>query len=161
MIDVPDRRPPGYAQFVARWASTVMALLLRVLRDPLLAYDVTAETLAIARLDWNQAPEGDEALAWLIEIGVRVIEAAAQRGIVPSAERRRGGQTSMRPLGVCDQREIIALSEAVIELPASASEAAAALARAAPPPSLLADLRSSDLVEAVPMPNPGEVHRER
>ncbi len=134
-----------------------MALLTRTLRDPALAYDVAAEAFARARLEWSAAPEDDEAVAWLVELGAGEIEAAAQHGAVRSIERRRGGRTAIRRLTVARQQEITALAEQLIELPAAASDAASALARTAPAPSVLAGLRLSDLVQAAPLPDAGGV----
>jgi hypothetical protein len=58
-----------------------------------------------------------------------------------------------RRLSVAQQRQITALAEEHIELPVSARNAADALARMAPPPHVLAELRLSGLVEADPLPD--------
>jgi len=71
---------------------------------------------------------------------------------VPATERRRGHQPTPRRLTVAEQQEIMALAEHHLDLPDSARDAADALARMAPSPHVLGELRRSDLVEADPLP---------
>ncbi len=155
MGDVSDRgRERHYEGFVARWLAPLVAVYLRAVRDPVLAYDLATETLAAARLQWDVAPAGEAAVAWVLQLGTNVLVATVERGRVPATERRRGQQPAPRRLTVGEQREITSLAEQHIELPGLAHDAADALARMAPPPHVLARLRSSDLVGAEPLPEP-------
>jgi hypothetical protein len=144
-----------YEAFVGRWLASLVAVFLRAVRDPALAYDLATETLAAARLQWEFAPSGDAGVEWVLHLGANVLDAAVERGRVPATERRRGQQPAPRRLTVAEQREIMALAEQHVELPAAARHAADALARMAPPPHVLAGLRSSDLVQAELLPDPG------
>jgi hypothetical protein len=136
-----------------------MILLTRTVRRPEIAYDIAAEALACARQEWppGDAPSlvGDAAknrtdagVAWLVGIAAAVLREAADTGVVPSIQRRRGGAAQIRRLSRAHQQELIALTEHAIELSDAASAAAAALARDAPQPCTLARLRLSDLVDA-------------
>ena len=149
MGELSDQRGEAdYEAFVARWLAPLVAVFLRAVRDAALAYDLATETLAAARLRWDVAPPGDEAVEWALQLGTGVLDTAVERGRVPATERRRGQQPSPRRLTVVEQQEIMALAEQHLELPDPARDAADALARLAPPPHVLADLRRSDLVQA-------------
>jgi DNA-directed RNA polymerase specialized sigma24 family protein len=137
----------------ARWFTSLVAVLLRSVRDPPLAYDLATETLATARLQLDAAPDHDETLAWLLGIAASVLDAAVGRGSVPSIERQRGGRPRVQRLTIEQQREITALAETHIELPENARATADALARNAPPWHVLRGLRPSGLVEADPLPD--------
>jgi predicted nucleic acid-binding protein len=155
MGEVSDhRREADYETFVLEWLAPLVAVLLRAVRDPALAYDLATETLAAAHLRWESAPSGDAGVGWVLRLGAQVLDTAVQRGRVPSTERRRGQQPRPRRLTLAEQQEITALAEHHIELPAAARDAADALARMAPPPHALAQLRRSDLVEVEPLPEP-------
>jgi hypothetical protein len=143
-----QRRQADYEAFVVRWLAPLVAVFLRAVRDAALAYDLATETLAAARLRWDVAPPGDEAVQWALGLGTDVLDTAVQRGRVPATERRRGQQAIPRLLTVVEQQEIMALAEQHLELPDTARDAADALARMAPPPHVLAELRRSDLVRA-------------
>lgn len=152
MGKLPDqRRQSDYEAFVARWLAPLVAVFLRAVRDAALAYDLATETLAAARLRWDVAPPGDEAVEWFLGLGTDVLDTAMQRGRVPATERRRGRHATPRWLTVVEQQEIMALAEQHLELPDTARDAADALARMAPPPHVLAELRRSDLVQAEPL----------
>jgi hypothetical protein len=149
MGELSDQWPEtGYEPFVSLWLAPLVAVFLRAVREPALAYDLATETLAAAHLRWD-APRSEEAdVEWVLRLGARVLETAVERGRVPTTERRRGQQPKPRRLTVAEQQEIMALAEEHVELPAAARDAADALARMAPPPHILAQLGRSDLVEA-------------
>jgi hypothetical protein len=156
MGDLSDQRPEtGYETFVSLWLAPLVAVLLRAVRDPALAYDLATETLAAAHVQWQSAPSGEAGVEWVLRLGAQVLDTAVERGRVPATERRRGRQPRPRRLTVPEQHEIMALAEHHIELPAAARDAADALARMAPPPHSLARLGRSDLVEAEPLPEHG------
>jgi hypothetical protein len=150
MGEVWNQRPgTDYEMFVSKWLAPLVAVFLRVVREPALAYDLATETLATARLQWESAPSEDASIEWLLRLGAQVLDVAVERGRVPATERRRGQQPRPRRLSVAEQHEIMALAEQHIELPTAARDAADALARSGPP--ALARLSRSDLVEAEPL----------
>ncbi|MGH2842518.1 MAG: hypothetical protein ACRDKL_02885 [Solirubrobacteraceae bacterium] len=158
MGEVPAKSSEGgYEAFVERWLASLLAVFLRAVREPALTYDLATETLAGARLGWEDAPAGADAVAWVLRLGTEVLAAAAERGGVPATERLRGGNPAPHRLTVAEQQEIMALAEHHVELPAAAGEAADVLARTCPPPHVLARLRTSELVEAEPLPD-GPAH---
>jgi hypothetical protein len=146
-----QRPETDYEALVSQWLAPLVAVFLRAVRDPALAYDLATETLAAARLRWESVPSEDASVEWLLRLGAQVLEVAAEWGRVPATERRRGQQPRPRRLTVAEQHEIMALAEEHIELSAAARDAADALARTAPPPHTLARLRRSDLVQAEPL----------
>lgn len=152
-----ERAETGYDAFVSEWLAPIVAVFLRVVRDPALAYDLTTETLAAAHLRWETAPSGDARPEWVLRLGARVLDSAVDRGRVPANERRRGREPRPRRLTVAEQQEIMALAEQHLELPAAAQDAADALARMAPPPHALGRLGRSGLVEAEPLEDHGTV----
>lgn len=154
MGDVSDQpSETGYETFVSQWLAPLVAVLLRTVRDPALAYDLTTETLAAAHLRWESAPSGEAGIEWVLHLAAQMLEIAVERGRVPTTERRRGQQPTPRRLTVAEQQEIMGLAEQHIELPPAAQGPADALARTAPPPHVLAQLGRSDLVEAEPLPD--------
>lgn len=153
MAELPDQPQSEYERFATRWFAQVLAVFLRSVRIPSLAYDLATETLAAARLQWDLAPEGEDAVGWLLGIGAGVLDAAVERGGVPCTERRRRRVFAPHRLTAAEQQQITALAEAHIELPASARGPADALARMAPPIHVLRQLRLSGLVDAEPLPN--------
>ena len=148
-----QRRETDYDAFVSEWLAPLVGVFLRAVRDAALAYDLATETLAAAHVQWDSAPAGDAGVEWVLRLGAEVLDSAVERGRVPATERRRGRQPRPRRLTVAEQQEIMALAEQHIELPATARDAADALARMAPAPHALAELRRSDLVQAEPLPD--------
>jgi hypothetical protein len=166
----PSSPDEDVRELIAGWSGPLMILLTRTVRRPEIAYDIAAEALARARQEWppGDAPSlvGDTmenrtgaGVAWLVGIAATVLREAAETGVVPSVERRGGGAVQTRRLSRAHQQELIALTEHATELPDAASAAAAALARDAPQPSTLAQLRLSDLVDAELVSE--EVHGQR
>lgn len=152
MVDLPNRGPGEFESFARSWSSTLLAVLLRSVRDPSLAYDLGTETLASARLRWNSAPAGEEAVGWLLSLGAEVLRMTVERGSVPSTERRRGRQPRVHHLTREEQREITKLAESHLELPEPARGIADALARSAPTPPALRNIRLSSLIDPEPLP---------
>lgn len=146
-----QRRRYDYEAFVGRWLAQLVAVFLRAVRDPALAYDLATEALAAAHLQWEFAPADDDAVAWVLQLAADVLGETIRSGQVPLTERRRGQQPSTRRLSVDEQQEIMALAEQHLELPTAARDAADALARMAPPPHALSRLRLSRLVQAEPL----------
>jgi len=153
MDDTSDRVLNEFEPFAKRWFTPTLIIFLRSVRDAALAYDLTTEALATARLRWASSPGGEGAVGWLFKIGADLLDAAVERGSVPSVERRRGRQPRVYRLTVEAQQEIMALAETYVELPEGAREVADALARTAPPLHILLGVRLSSLVEAAPLPD--------
>jgi hypothetical protein len=155
----PPRSSDPIRTLVERWSGPLIVLLQRAVRRPDIAYDVAAEAFCRARQEYQRgetppiaADLADDSaghgVAWLIAITAAVLGEAATTGVVPSLARRRVGGAEVRRLTRANQSELIALTEQVIVFPDAARAAAAALARDAPPPSLIAQLRVSDLIDA-------------
>jgi hypothetical protein len=161
MGDVSDHPKSDLERFATRWLTPIIGIFLRATRDPALAYDLATETLAAARIQWQSAPGGDQAVAWILDLGAEVLAAAVERRRVPSTERRRGNNPTLNRLTAVEQQQIMALAEAHIELPARAQAAADALVRTAPPPPMLTDLRLSGLVDREPLPHHQPQHDGR
>jgi hypothetical protein len=159
MRELSDQRRRGYQLFAARWLTPIVTVFLRATRDPALAYDLATETLAVARIQWDAAPDGHEAVAWVLNLGSDLLVTTVERRQVPSTERRRGNDPRPHRLTAAEQQQIMALAEQHLELPPTAQAAADALARTAPPRHVLADIRLSGLVDRDPLPHP-QVHHE-
>jgi hypothetical protein len=57
----------------------------------------------------DATPDHDETLAWLLGLATGVLDAAVQRGSVPSIERQRGRRPRDQRLAIEQQREIAML----------------------------------------------------
>lgn len=68
--------------------ATVIAVFVRVVRDPALAWDLAAETMASAAVAWGTFAAGSR-MAWVLEHGRRVLRDTASAGRVPCVERTR------------------------------------------------------------------------
>ena len=152
MGELSAETPASWDSFGRRWLSTLVAIVLRTVHDPALALDLTTETLAAAGTRWDEPVAGERGLVDVIGLAADLLGRAVERRRVPATERRRHGLAPYR-LTVEQQRELVALSEHPLDLPAEVREAAEALARGAPPPAALRELRRSDLVEADPLPD--------
>ena len=151
-----------FVSFARGSLAPLVAVILRVVRDEALAYDLATEALAGARCRWESclAP-GDDGFAWLIEFGGAVLAEAAERRRVPSLERRRRtGEPPSLTLTVADRQEIARLAEAYLELTPAAHEAAARLARTSPPLHILREIDLSGLVDAQALPDRERDRRE-
>ena len=62
---VSDHAGRDYQLFASNWFVPLVAVFLRSVLEPALAYDLATETIAAARLQWDSAPVGDEAVDWL------------------------------------------------------------------------------------------------
>ena len=153
MGELSDQPGTEFERFARRWLAETVAVFLRAVREPALAYDLATETLSTARLQWSSAPSGPDRVAWLMELGTATLGTAVARRRVPSTERRRERHPARRTLTVAVQREFIALAEQTLELPPAAQAAADELARSAPPIHVLRELRRSDLVDAELLPD--------
>ncbi|HEY5262107.1 MAG TPA: hypothetical protein VIJ33_08335 [Solirubrobacteraceae bacterium] len=156
MGELSDHAQRDFERFAATWLAPLVAVLLRAVHDPALAYDLATETLAAARSRWDptDANENDDRSAWLIALGGSVLADAAERMRVPSVERRRRGrEPTPHTLTISDQQELAKFAESPLELSAAALEAAEALARTAPPHHIIRGIHLSGLVSAQALPD--------
>ena len=145
-----------FESFACTSLSSLVAVIVRAVHAAALAYDLATETLAAARWRWKSPPApGDDRFTWLIELGGSVLTTAAERGRVPSVERRRQtGDPPSHTLTIADQQQIARLADAHLELAPAAHEAAQRLARTSPPPRVLRGIDLSGLVDAQALPDP-------
>lgn len=153
MPERPDPPSEAFDAFASRSLADLVSVLLRAVRDPALAYDLATEALAAARVRWTWAPEDAGRVVWLLGLGAEILDATVERKRVPSAERRRDANPAAFRLTLAHQRQLLALAEKRLDLPPGAQDVADALARTAPPPHVLRELRCSDLVDAEPLPD--------
>lgn len=124
--------------------ATVIAVFVRAVRDPALAWDLAAETMASAALAWGTFAAGSR-LAWVLEHGRRVLRDTASAGRVPCVERTRNNVAAPRTLTVEEQAQVRELGDLPLQLDEDARLVVARLERDAPPPQLLHDLGLSPL----------------
>lgn len=155
-MDELSRKASQEFESSARGAlAPLVAVIVRVVHDAALAYDLATETLAAARWRWASphAP-GDDRFAWLIELSGSVLADAAERRRVPSVERRRRpDDPPSHTLMIADQQEIARLADARLELTPAAHEIAERLARTSPPLHILRAIDLSGLVDAQALPD--------
>jgi hypothetical protein len=145
----------GWDEFARQHAALLIAVLLRVVGNPAIAFDLAVETLATLRRRWGERPADDEQrLIWAFESSHVLLAVAVARGVVPSVERTRDQRSECRTLSIAEQQQIISLSEQRLDLPSRVHDVVDALARGAPPPRQLSSLRCSPLVDLEPMPDP-------
>lgn len=149
-----DEAHEGWDEFARHHAALLVAVLLRVVGDPGVAFDLAVETLATLRRRWSERPAEDEQLlVWALECSRALLAVAVARGVVPSVERTRDQRPEHRTLSVAEQHQIARLAEQPLDLPPRAQDVVDALARDAPPPQPLRALRCSPLVDAEPLPD--------
>ncbi len=157
MLDMPAHHhvtQEGWDEFAHQRLSLLVAVLLRVVASPPVAFDLAVETLATLRRRWSESPVDDEdRLIWAFEASQALIATAVARGVVPSVERTRDQRPDRRILSVAEQRQIIGLSEQRLDLPPRVQDVVDAIARDAPAPGQLRALRCSPLVGAEPLPD--------
>jgi hypothetical protein len=142
-----------WADFGRRWLASVVAIFLRTVRDPALAFDLATETFATARTEWAHLASGDSGIVQLLDLAVQVLAAAAERQTAPAIERRRHHQSTPLHLTVEQQQAVMRLADENFDLPPAGQAAADAFARSAPPPTAIRQIRLSGLVEAEALPD--------
>lgn len=124
--------------------SALVLAFVRAVRDPALAWDLAAETMAAAALAWPTFPGGSR-MAWVIEHGRQVLRDAQEAGRVPSQERTRNHAAVTKTLGSDEQDALRSLAAEPLDLDPEALSVVAALARDAPAPGVLLDIALSPL----------------
>lgn len=149
-----DDAHEGWDEFARQHVALVVAVLLRVVGNPAIAFDLAVETLATLRRRWSERPaEEEQRLIWAFESSHALLAVAVARGVVPSIERTRDQHSEHRTLSIAEQQQIISLSEQRLDLPPRVQDVVDALARNAPPPRQLSSLRCSPLVDVEPLPH--------
>jgi hypothetical protein len=147
-----DEAREEWDDFGRRHLALLVAVLLRVVGDPAIAFDLAIETLATLRRRWSECPADDEErLIWAFESSHALLAVAVARGVVPSVERTRDQRPDHQTLSIAEQQQITGLSEQRLDLPPRAQDMVDELARNAPPPQQLRALRCSPLVAAEPL----------
>ena len=149
-----DDAHEGWDGFARQHVALLVAVLLRVVGTPAIAFDLAVETLATLRRRWSERPaEGEQRLIWALQSSHALLAVAVARGVVPSVERTRDERPAQRTLSIAEQQQIISLSEQRLDLLPRVQDMVDALARDAPPPRQLHALRCSPLVDAQPLPD--------
>ena len=134
--------------------ATVILALVRVLKDPALAWDVAAEAMASAALVWARFPGGSRT-AWVLEHARHVLADAQASARVPAHARARNGGSTVKTLSAAEQRMLRDGAREALGLDADAADAVDRLAREAPPPHVLGDIALSPLtIRGVSAPRP-------
>lgn len=140
--------------FARQHLALLVAVLLRIVSGPAVAFDLALETLATLRRRWSERPADDEdRLIWAFDTGQALITTAVARGVVPSVERTRDQRPDHKVLSIAERRQIIRLSEQRLDLQPRVQDVVDAMARNAPSPRQLGALRRSPLVGAEPLPD--------
>jgi hypothetical protein len=124
--------------------STLVLVFVRAVRDPALAWDLAAETMAAATLAWTTFPGGSR-MAWVLEHGRRVLRDAQDTGRVSSQERTRNRAAATKTLTSDEQRALLEGACEPLDLDPEASAMVDALARGAPAPGVLLEIGLSPL----------------
>jgi hypothetical protein len=124
--------------------ATLVFAFVRTVKDPTLAWDLAAETMATAALAWSAFPGGSR-MAWVLEHGRRVLRDAKEAGRVSRQERTRNHVTAPKTLSFEEQRVLKDRANEPLGLDAEAAVMAEALAREAPPPPVLFEIALSPL----------------
>jgi hypothetical protein len=149
-----DEAHEDWDGFARQHAALLVAVLLRVVGSPGIAFDVAVETLATLRRRWAESPPEDEQrLIWALECSRAVLVVAVARGVVPSVERTRDQRPEHRTLTIAEQHQIACLAEQPLDLPSRVQDVVDAMARGAPAPQRLRALRCSTLVDAESLPD--------
>lgn len=160
MGELSPNTEADWESFGRRWLTPLVAILVRTVHEPALAFDVCTETLAAARTEWPHPIGGDDALAELLALAARILDAARARESIPALERRRHHRAQPLRLTIDEQRATMKLADAHLDLSPATQAAAEALARDAPPPWAIRNIRLSGLVDADSLPN-HESHAQR
>jgi RNA polymerase sigma factor (sigma-70 family) len=102
-----DSDPEAFARFYERHEVLVVAYLMRRVRDPETAADLTAEVFAAALESASRyRPVGDTAVPWLLAIAHNTLVSSLRHGRVEEAARHRVGMLEVVTLGAESVRRI-------------------------------------------------------
>lgn len=107
-----DSDPDAFARFYERHETLVIGYLMRRVRDPEAAADLTAEVFAAAlEAAWRFRPAGATAVPWLLAIAHNTLASSLRRGRVEEAARRRVGMLDVIELRPDSMRRVDHLVE--------------------------------------------------
>jgi hypothetical protein len=131
------------ATWITAHLMSVVGVMLRVVREPALAFDLATELLAVAAMRWQRAPAEASRMAWVLGFAPALIHRAVEADRVPCDERMRNRpHLQSRALTREAIEGIRGLLEVRLELDPEARRVAARLEAAAPPPGRLRRLLS-------------------
>jgi RNA polymerase sigma-70 factor (ECF subfamily) len=107
-----DSDPDAFARFYERHETLVIGYLMRRVRDPEAAADLTAEVFAAAlEAASRYRPAGATAVPWLLAIAHNTLVSSLRRGRVEDAARRRVGMLEVIELRPESMRRVDQLVE--------------------------------------------------
>jgi RNA polymerase sigma factor (sigma-70 family) len=102
-----DSDPDEFARFYERHETVVIGYLMRRVRDPETAADLTAEVFAAVFEGASQyRPAGGTAVPWLLAIAHNTLVSSLRRGRVEDAARRRVGMLEVIELRPDSMRRV-------------------------------------------------------
>jgi hypothetical protein len=126
---------------------SVVGVMLRVVREPALAFDLATELLAVAAMQWERRPGDVSRMAWVLGFAPALIHQAVETERVPCEERMRNRpHLEARVLTREALDGIRGLLDVRLELDPEARRVTARLEALAPPPGPLRRLALSSLV---------------
>jgi hypothetical protein len=125
----------------------VVAVVIRAVRDPALAFDLATELMAVAALHWDRYPAVGSRMAWVLGFAPALVTRALDGDRVPRDERMRN-RPRLEPRTLTDEyREWLRrLVDEPLDLDPEARRAAARLEREAPPPDRIRRVALSPLI---------------
>ena len=107
LLAATDSDPEAFARFYRRHEKVVIGYLMRRVRDPEVAADLTAEVFAAA-LDAaaRYRPRGETAVPWLLAIAHNTLVSSVRRGQVEDVARRRVGMNEVIELRLDSMRQV-------------------------------------------------------
>jgi hypothetical protein len=147
MTDLIDSNAEGSpAAWTSRSFATVVAVMVRAVRDPALAFDLATELLAVAAFRWDRY-SAESRMAWVLAFGPALVARALGGDRVPCDERLRNRpQLEPRTLTVEHLEWLRCLVDEPLDLDPEARRVAAQLEREAPPPGRLRRVALSPLI---------------
>jgi RNA polymerase sigma factor (sigma-70 family) len=95
LLALTDRDPEAFARFYERHETVVVGYLMRRVRNPETAADLTAEVFAAAfEAAPRYRPTETTAVPWLLTIAYNTLVSSLRRGRVEEAARRRVGMVA-------------------------------------------------------------------
>lgn len=123
----------GSGEWAARNLPLVLAVMMRVVRNPELAFDLGTEALAEAALQWDRHRGEQSRMAWVLERVPALLERAIADSRVPCVERLRNRpRLSGRALTREEVAWLSGLVDQQLELDSEARHVAERVAREAP-----------------------------
>lgn len=133
--------------WTSRNLAAVVTVMVRVVRNPVLAFDLATELLAVAALRWDRYPAAGPRMAWVLGFAPALVTRALGADRVPCDERLRN-RSHLEPRTLTGEH-LAWLQRLVgepLDLDPEASRVAARLEREAPPPDRIRRVALSPLI---------------